>query len=38
MASVLLSDGAGPIYNRLCSLDLGSALREVIARLDPMNA
>jgi hypothetical protein len=38
MASALLSDGAGPIYNRLSSLDLGSALREVIARLNPINA
>ena len=38
MARSLLSDGAGPIYNRACPLDLGSAIAEVIARLDPLNA
>ena len=38
MASSLLSDGAGPIYNRACPVDLGSAIGEVIARLDPLNA
>jgi hypothetical protein len=38
MARSLLSDGSGPIYNRACSTDLGLALREVIARLDPLAA
>ena len=38
MASSLLSDGSGPIYNSACSTDLGLALREVIARLDPLAA
>jgi hypothetical protein len=38
MARSLLSDGAGPIYNRACPIDLGSAIAEVIARLDPLNA
>jgi hypothetical protein len=38
MARSLLSNGAGPIYDRACSTDLGSTLREVIARLDPLAA
>ena len=38
MARSLLSDGSGPIYNSACSTDLGLALREVIARLDPLAA
>lgn len=38
MANSLLSDGAGPIFHWACSADLGSTLREVIARLDPMTA
>ena len=38
MARSLLSDGSGPIYNSACSTDLGLALREVVARLDPLAA
>jgi hypothetical protein len=38
MASSLLSDGAGPIYNSACSVDLASTLGEIIARLDPVTA
>jgi hypothetical protein len=38
MASSLLSDGAGPIYNRACSVALASTLREIIAHLDPLTA
>jgi len=38
MASSLLSDGSGPIYNRACSVDLASTLCEIIAHLDPMTA
>jgi hypothetical protein len=38
MARSLLSDGSGPIYNSACSTDLGLALREVIAWLDPVTA
>ena len=34
-ASWLLSDGAGPIYNRHCATDLEIALREITAQLDP---
>ena len=37
MASSLLCDGAGPIYNPLCSTDLATTLREIIGRLDPTN-
>jgi hypothetical protein len=35
MASRLLSDGAGPLYNRLSSVDLVGAVREVTEQLDP---
>ena len=38
MASSLLSDGSGPIYNSACSVDLASTLREIIAHLDPVAA
>jgi hypothetical protein len=38
MASSLLSDGSGPIYNSGCSIALASTLREIIARLDPVTA
>ena len=38
MASSLLSDGSGPIYNRACSVDLASMLCEIIAHLDPVTA
>jgi hypothetical protein len=33
-ASWLLGDGAGPLYNRHCAVDLQTALREVTAQLD----
>jgi hypothetical protein len=35
MVSCLLSDGAGPLYDRRRSDELGTALREAIAQLDP---
>ena len=35
MASWLLRDGTGPIYNRRLSGDLGITLRETIAQLGP---
>jgi len=35
MASWLLRDGTGPIYNRRLSGDLDTSVREVIAQLDP---
>ena len=35
MASWLLSDGTGPLYNRLSSTDLSSTVVEAIAQLDP---
>jgi hypothetical protein len=35
MASRLLRDGTGPLFDRRHSVDLGRALREVIAKLDP---
>jgi hypothetical protein len=38
MASSLLSDGAGPIYNGACLDDLVSTLCTVIAKLDPVAA
>jgi hypothetical protein len=38
MASSLLSDGTGPIYNSVCSVALASTLREIIAHLDPVTA
>jgi hypothetical protein len=38
MASTLLSDGSGPVFNRECSADLASMLREATARLDPLGA
>ena len=38
MASSLLSDGSGPIYNSACSVDLASTLCEIIAHLDPVTA
>ena len=38
MASSLLSDGSGPIYNSACSVDLASMLCEIIAHLDPVTA
>jgi hypothetical protein len=35
MVSWLLSDGAGPLYDRRRSADVADALREAIAQLDP---
>ena len=35
MASWLLADGAGPVYDRRPSADLGTAVREASAQLDP---
>jgi hypothetical protein len=35
MAVRLLGDGAGPVFNRGRSAELGSALRHTIANLDP---
>ena len=35
MSSELLSDGAGPLYNPHCSVDLGSTLRQISQELDP---
>jgi hypothetical protein len=35
MASRLLSDGTGPLYNRNCPVHLSDALAEVTAQLDP---
>lgn len=35
MVSWLLSDGTGPLFNRGRSADLGTALTEAIAQLDP---
>ncbi len=34
-ASLLLSDGTGPLYNRGCGTDLPTVLREVTEELDP---
>jgi len=35
MASWLLRDGAGPLYNRHCAVDLGTEVREATVQLDP---
>ena len=35
MASWLLRNGAGPLYNRHCPVDLHAELREATAHLDP---
>ena len=35
MASWLLSDGAGPVYDRRRGADLDGAVRQTIAHLDP---
>jgi len=35
MANWLLRDGTGPIYNRHRSAELGIALKEAVAQLDP---
>jgi hypothetical protein len=36
LATSLLTDGTGPVYNLGASLDLSVALRDVIQRLDPL--
>jgi hypothetical protein len=36
MASWILGDGTGPLYNRQCPRNLRAALRETAAHLDPM--
>jgi hypothetical protein len=36
MSRWLLSDGAGPLYNAQCTLDLGSRLRQIGKHLDPL--
>jgi hypothetical protein len=38
MASWLLTDATGPLYNRRTSADLGASVREVIRQLDPRTA
>jgi hypothetical protein len=38
MASWLLTDGAGPLYNRKCGRDLSDALARVVELLDPTMA
>ncbi len=38
MASCLLADGAGPLYNRKCAMDLSDALDRVVELLDPTRA
>jgi hypothetical protein len=38
MASWLLTDGAGPLYNRKCATDLSVALGRVVELLDPTTA
>ncbi len=38
MASWLLADGAGPVYNRKCAVDLSDALGRVVELLDPTRA
>jgi hypothetical protein len=35
MAAVLLTDGAGPVYNRQCGTDLTAAVRDAVAHMDP---
>jgi hypothetical protein len=35
MASVLLSDGAGPLHSRRSPVDLGAAVREATRQMDP---
>jgi hypothetical protein len=36
MANLLLEDGAGPLFNRQCHLDLGAVVRRATEQLDPM--
>lgn len=38
MASVLLSDGTGPLHNDRSPLDLGAAVREATRQMDPSAA
>jgi hypothetical protein len=35
MACLLLVDGAGPVYNPSCGIDLGAAVHEAVRHLDP---
>jgi hypothetical protein len=35
MASALLRDGAGPLYNQRCSTDLGAAVRDATHHMNP---
>jgi hypothetical protein len=35
MASVLLTDGAGPVYSRRSRVSLAAALESAITQLDP---
>jgi hypothetical protein len=35
MASLLLTDGRGPVYNRACAPQLNRALRDALDHLDP---
>ena len=36
MASLLLSDGTGPLHNHRSPLDLGAAVREATRQMDPL--
>jgi hypothetical protein len=38
MASVLLSDGTGPLHNYRSPLDLGAAVREATRQMNPLPA
>jgi hypothetical protein len=38
MASLLLSDGTGPLHNHRSALDLGAAVREATRQMDPFAA
>ena len=38
MASCLLTDGAGPLYNRKFAMDLSDALGRAVELLDPSRA
>ena len=38
MASLLLSDGTGPLHNRRSPLDLGAAVRQATRQMNPFAA
>jgi hypothetical protein len=38
LASLLLTDGAGPLYHRRSPVDLGAAVRAAVYQLDPCPA